>query len=81
MALTMSLPILGFSRSSRVIGVIGRQQPCLLWLVGQGASLLGVLVGTGGDGVVGVPCLLLGMLTADTSTTLVWVECYTFRGQ
>ena len=55
------------------------QQPCLLWLVGQGAFLVRVPVGPGGsDGVVGTPCLSLGMLTADTSTTLVWAWAVRF---
>ena len=34
--------------------------------------MVGVLVGIGSVGVVGLWCLSLGMLTADTSTTLVW---------
>ena len=53
------------------------QQPCLLWLVGQGASAVGVPVGFGdGDGEGALWRLPLGMLTANASITLVctWEE-------
>ena len=48
------------------------QQPCLLWLVGQGASLVGVPVGFGDNDGEGTLCRLpLGTLTANASITLV----------
>ena len=48
------------------------QQPCLLWLVGQGASAVGVPVGFGDNNGEGRPYRLpLGTLTANASITLV----------
>ena len=52
----------------------GFQQPCLLLFVGQGAGAVGVPVGFGDGAGVGYDRLYFpfGILTATTSTTLVW---------